>query len=424
MSSRPAPVIGVAGCYRPGGRRFRLTEVHVAPIGEDGGCHVDQMGAVTREKALHSHDLADLHRVLSPAGAIQRVWRASLDRPLRGLASRILHVHVEVDVRVHPLDPHDRSGEGDRLTAIVLRRERMMSPGGSIDHQGGRDQDNTHDDALHVAPPGSVPLVPPANRATSRDSLIPSSAPVRIQTLDGEIPSKPPWPSTTFARTFATPSAACCARPAFSAGDDPDAGARHRRQHGDFLDRERRHPAAARLSQARTADVSDDAVSRRSASISSGCRRRSISSSARSTSRFRRSARSRPARSTSPPAIVRCASARRRWTMVCSRRWACSRPQGRLFRKGETDLTGPPPAPGSPPMPLPPFVILSHELWQTAFGGQNIVGQTVEVNGLPREVIGIMPPGADVMDNRTEIWTAARAQSRRIGRTAAATFSI
>ena len=28
----------------------------------------------------------------------------------------------------------------------------------------------------------------------------------------------------------------------------------------------------------------------------------------------------------------------------------------------------------------------------------------VEVNGLRREVIGIMPPGADVMDNRTEIW--------------------
>ena len=78
--------------------------------------------------------------------------------------------------------------------------------------------------------------------------------------------------------------------------------------------------------------------------------------------------------------------------------------QGRLFRKGETDLTGPPPAPGSPPIPLPPFVILSHELWQTAFGGQSIVGQTVEVNGLAREVIGIMPPGVDVMDNRTEIW--------------------
>jgi putative ABC transport system permease protein len=79
--------------------------------------------------------------------------------------------------------------------------------------------------------------------------------------------------------------------------------------------------------------------------------------------------------------------------------------QGRLFGAGETDLTGPPPAPGAPPVPLPPIVILSHELWQSAFGGRRIVGQTVEVNGLAREVIGIMPPGADVMDNRTEIWT-------------------
>ena len=79
--------------------------------------------------------------------------------------------------------------------------------------------------------------------------------------------------------------------------------------------------------------------------------------------------------------------------------------RGRLFAKGETDLTGPPPKPGSPPIPLPPYTILSYELWQSAFGGQdNIVGQTVEINGLPREVIGIMPPGADVMDNRTEIW--------------------
>jgi len=77
---------------------------------------------------------------------------------------------------------------------------------------------------------------------------------------------------------------------------------------------------------------------------------------------------------------------------------------GRLFHKGEADVLGPAPTPGSPPPPLPPIVILSHELWQTAFAGQPIVGQTVEVNGVPREVIGIMPPGTDVMDNRTEIW--------------------
>ncbi|HEX6164989.1 MAG TPA: ABC transporter permease [Vicinamibacterales bacterium] len=77
--------------------------------------------------------------------------------------------------------------------------------------------------------------------------------------------------------------------------------------------------------------------------------------------------------------------------------------QGRFFSKGETDVVPPPNPTG--PVPLPPFCILSYELWQSAFGGQsNILGQMVEINGLRREVIGIMPPGTDVMDNRTEIW--------------------
>jgi putative ABC transport system permease protein len=77
---------------------------------------------------------------------------------------------------------------------------------------------------------------------------------------------------------------------------------------------------------------------------------------------------------------------------------------GRLFRGSETVVVGPPPGPGAPPLPLPPYTILSHELWQAAFGGRDMIGRTVEVNGLAREVIGIMPPGADVMDNRTEMW--------------------
>ena len=76
---------------------------------------------------------------------------------------------------------------------------------------------------------------------------------------------------------------------------------------------------------------------------------------------------------------------------------------GRLFAKGETDVVPPPNA--TAPVPLPAVCILSYELWQSAFGGQqNIVGQMIETSGLRREVIGIMPAGADVMDNRTEIW--------------------
>jgi putative ABC transport system permease protein len=76
---------------------------------------------------------------------------------------------------------------------------------------------------------------------------------------------------------------------------------------------------------------------------------------------------------------------------------------GRVFAAGETDRVGIP-APGQPAPLLPPVVILSHELWQSAFGGQPIIGKTVEVMGRPREVIGIMPPGTDLMDQRTEIW--------------------
>ena len=78
--------------------------------------------------------------------------------------------------------------------------------------------------------------------------------------------------------------------------------------------------------------------------------------------------------------------------------------QGRLFGKGETDITGPPPERGQPLQLAPPIAILSHELWQTALGGQPIVGKTVEIDARRYEVIGIMPPGADLMDYHTEIW--------------------
>jgi predicted permease len=78
--------------------------------------------------------------------------------------------------------------------------------------------------------------------------------------------------------------------------------------------------------------------------------------------------------------------------------------EGRLFRKGETDVSGPNPAPGQPPLIPAQIAILSHELWQSAFGGRPVVGQLVDVNGRRLEVIGVMPAGMDVMDNRTEIW--------------------
>jgi putative ABC transport system permease protein len=78
--------------------------------------------------------------------------------------------------------------------------------------------------------------------------------------------------------------------------------------------------------------------------------------------------------------------------------------EGRLFTKGETDVTGPPPGPAQPAPVAARVAILSHELWRSAFGGKPIVGQTIEVSGVNREVIGVLAPGADVTDNHTEIW--------------------
>ena len=78
--------------------------------------------------------------------------------------------------------------------------------------------------------------------------------------------------------------------------------------------------------------------------------------------------------------------------------------QGRLFARGETDVSGPW-FPGNPENPQPPpIAILSHELWQTAFGGRAVIGEPVEVNRRRYEVIGIMPPGVDLMDDHIEIW--------------------
>jgi predicted permease len=53
-------------------------------------------------------------------------------------------------------------------------------------------------------------------------------------------------------------------------------------------------------------------------------------------------------------------------------------------------------------------VILSHELWQRAFGGDpDIVGSSIQVNGNSARVTGVMPPGFDVADAGVEIWLPA-----------------
>src|SRR5688572_5529400 len=67
--------------------------------------------------------------------------------------------------------------------------------------------------------------------------------------------------------------------------------------------------------------------------------------------------------------------------------------RGRWFRHEETRAGG------------PALVMLSYDLWQSDFGArEDVVGRTIEVDGLMREVIGIMPAGFDLMDRHVQLW--------------------
>jgi putative ABC transport system permease protein len=66
---------------------------------------------------------------------------------------------------------------------------------------------------------------------------------------------------------------------------------------------------------------------------------------------------------------------------------------GRWFRPDETAPNG------------PAHVILSHALWRSAFAErEDLVGRTIDVNGVVREVVGIMPPAFDLLDYRIDVW--------------------
>ena len=78
---------------------------------------------------------------------------------------------------------------------------------------------------------------------------------------------------------------------------------------------------------------------------------------------------------------------------------------GRLFEASDS-------LPGAPPV-----VILSWELWQRSFGGDaTVVGRKVLVNNRSTEVVGIMPRGHDVHDQKVELWQALTVNEAQPGR--------
>jgi putative ABC transport system permease protein len=52
-----------------------------------------------------------------------------------------------------------------------------------------------------------------------------------------------------------------------------------------------------------------------------------------------------------------------------------------------------------------PVVILSADLWRSGFGGDpTLVGRRIMVDGVSTLVVGIMPPGYDIHEQRVELW--------------------
>ena len=53
----------------------------------------------------------------------------------------------------------------------------------------------------------------------------------------------------------------------------------------------------------------------------------------------------------------------------------------------------------------PPVGILSWELWQRSFGADpTMIGKNVQINNVSTEIVGIMPAGYDVHDQKIELW--------------------
>jgi predicted permease len=52
-----------------------------------------------------------------------------------------------------------------------------------------------------------------------------------------------------------------------------------------------------------------------------------------------------------------------------------------------------------------PTMVLSYPVWQRRFGGRpDVVGQSVQVDGQPTQIIGIMPEGFGLLDNSSDAW--------------------
>ena len=204
--------------------------------------------------------------------------------------------------------------------------------------------------------------------------------------------NQPPWTILLQDLRHAGPRA-CCARRASPLVTRADAGARHRRQHRDLLDRQRRDPAAARLPEARAVDVPHQPVPgaglRPVLGVAAGVLR---VPRAEPVVRGGRRVHDRRGR-TSRPATARCACARPRSTDDLFAALGVPPAQGRCSRRARpTSPASPAPGHAAAAAPQSPSSRTSCGSRRSAAGRSS--ARPSRSTACAREVIGIMPPGA------------------------------
>jgi len=70
----------------------------------------------------------------------------------------------------------------------------------------------------------------------------------------------------------------------------------------------------------------------------------------------------------------------------------------------------------------PGVVILSHGLWQRRFGGEAVIGRSIQLNGITRQIVGVMPPGFQLptdyvidAEEPTQLWLPLRLDPQNRG---------
>jgi len=70
---------------------------------------------------------------------------------------------------------------------------------------------------------------------------------------------------------------------------------------------------------------------------------------------------------------------------------------------GARPLVGRAIAPGDGPNRV---AVLAHPVWRTRFDSdEGVIGRTVQIDGQPHVVIGVMPPGFEILEPGTDVWT-------------------